>query len=259
MSRHRARLLLGLSLLGASALGLFAPGCDTAPAVSEALSRTSTVTLAREDSVLVVSDVALELTGTLVGSSVVVNFEGAVTASTAEQAKALAEAFVITQVSDDETLRIELRAPAGAQSLSGLAKLTLPRGLQVGASSGGSVHIRSMERLIEVEAGRDVIVENARDTVRAIAHGGSMLLSSAVPASSTLEAQASGNIELALPQAVSADIELVAEGGGQIVIQHPGLPAPVSPNSPTYRTVVRGGAAVVRAVSQTGSIGVVAF
>lgn len=259
MTRTRARLLLGLSLLGACALGLMVPACDTAPAVSEAVTRTSTITLARQDRVVVLSDVALLIESTLVGTNLTVKFEGTVTASTAEKAKEAARAFTILHVSDDEVVRVELRAPAGAQSLSGFATLTMPRGLALGVSSAGAVSIKGMERQIEVESGRDIIIEGARDTVRAVANGGSMLISSSVPASSTLDAQASGSIQLALPQAVSAEIQLVVSEVGQILIQHPGLPAPVNPNSKSYQTVVRGGAAVVQAVSQGGSIGVEAF
>lgn len=259
MTRNRARQLLGLSLLGASALGLLVPACDTAPAVSEAVSRTSTVTLSRQDAVVVLSDVALQIESTLAGTNLIVSFEGAVTASTAEQAKAAAAAFTIVHVSDDEVVRVELRTPAGAQSLTGVGKLTMPRGLRLGVSAAGAVSIKGMERLIEVESGRDIIIEGARDTVRAVANGGSMLISSSVPASSTLDVQASGSIQLALPQAVSAEIRLAVSEVGQILIQHPGLPAPVNPNSKSYQTVVRGGAAVVQAVSQGGSIGVEAF
>jgi hypothetical protein len=258
MTCHRARLVLGLSLLTFAAAGTFLPSCDTVPAVSEAVSRTSTITLSRESSVVFITDVAVELTGTLIGSNVTVDFSGTVTASSADQAKAAAAAVTIIHVSDAETLRVELRRPEGSQSMAGLAKVTLPRGMNVGITSGGGVHVRSIDRAIVVESNGDVIAEEIRDSARIIA-GGAILLSSTVPSSSTLEAQAGGSMELALPAAISAEIDLSVPEGAQISIQHPGLPAPVSPGSSGYQTVVRGGAAVVRAVSLGGNITIVAL
>lgn len=253
MTRTRARLLFGLSLVHLAAAGTFFPACDTAPAVSEMVSRTSTVALARESAVLLVFDVPVEVVGTLSGSNVVVDFEGTVTASSADQAKSAAMAVTITHVSDAETLRVELRTPVGAQALTGLAKVTLPRGVILGVRTGGTAHVRAMDRGIDIEAAGNVLVEDLRDSAR-VTTNANLLLSSTVPASSTLEATAGGGIELALPPALSAEVELSVPEGAQIVIQHPGLPPPIGGVSSSYRTVVRGGAALVRAVAQGGNI-----
>lgn len=252
MGRTRTGLFAALLLAAVAAV---APACEQNPSVSANRSTTSTVTIEREVTLSVETDLAVDVLGRVGLLEIHASLDLTATATSLESAEQALDGFEL-QVSREEFGRLTLTTaqPMGA-SVGGQLVLEVPATMEIEiVSRMGEVRVTAMDRAINVTALSNIQIEGARDGVVADAQTGSVTIESTVPPGSELVATTNqGNVELVLPFQVSARIEASAENG-QISILHGALPPLVGARQNVYQANVNGGLAYVQAVTRSGNV-----
>ncbi|MCK6551783.1 hypothetical protein L6R52_38470 [Myxococcota bacterium] len=247
----RTSPMITLAITALAVTSMF--GCEEVPQFSAQRTLTSTVTLDRETLLDVDSVVPLAIVGEPRSDDLHLSLDATVTASTSTRAKRLADALELAPETDGDKITLKLAAPSGA-TLSGTLEIGAPPGLDLAiVERGGTVDIEDVDGTIQVVAASHVRVVGATgDTSVGVARGNALVDTSATPGSTTLIEVDAGDIELTLPQGLSADILAVAQG--QIYIAHPRLPPFLGRPGDVYSANVSGGLAVFRLETRAGKI-----
>jgi hypothetical protein len=275
-SSRRSPSVLGALLAVVAAAALVAPACQGIPQPNFTRTLTSTVTLSAETNLVLVSPVALTATGSLGRSAVYATLEAVVTASTATKARVLAGelSLDVTRV-DAADVKLDLGNPPGTfiGALGGSLSLGLPASLGLTAEvDNGTTVISGLTGPIAITSNEAVkITGGAAGITVSVQNGNAIVDTALLPGGMTTISVGQGDIELDLPAALSADLA-VQSGSAQIVINHPALSSlpltqltmplnfgqpisvPQSGDGMSFQATVNGGAAVVRAVTQSGQV-----
>jgi hypothetical protein len=229
-------------------------GCAEVPQFSETRSLTSTVALDRESLLDVDSVVSLSIVGERRSTDLHFALEATVTASTSTRAKILADALALAPTSDGDTVTLKVEAPSEA-SLSGTLEIGAPPDLDLTiVERGGTVDVEDLEGSLRIVSQSHVRVVGAtRDTVVGVVSGNALVDTLATPGTTTTIEVTAGDIELTLPEGLSANLLAVA-GQGQIYIAHPRLPPFLGRPGDVYSANVGGGLAVFRLETRAGKI-----
>lgn len=245
------------SLVGfAGAVLIAAPSCEEADQFSVDRVVTSTVAVSAERRLVIDSPVALDLRGETSIDDIYASLEATITASSAARARDLADALdVAVEHLDSSTLKLTLPPPKEA-ALSGTLRLRVPARFDASVfARGGAAMIDSLQGTIAVSSVSHVRVERALGNVEISVSSGNVLLDTALfPGGTTRVEVGLGDIELKLPEALSADIDAAIRSQGEVLIAHPRLLPAVDLDRRRYHAVVAGGLSVVRLVTGTGRI-----
>ncbi|MFO0724138.1 MAG: hypothetical protein U1E65_10170 [Myxococcota bacterium] len=247
---RRWAALLGLTLgIGGVA---FWTGCDTGPIVQEARHFTSTVTLSSEASLILDMPIGFEIDAAPVRTSVLVDFNGAVTASTSSKAKSLAAAldFVVTRP-DAQTVKISLPAPATGSRYLGAVHVFAPPTLKLTAGSLGSIIIKSWTSEINAAAVGGVEIDGGCCAIT-ISQCTAAVVTTSLQAAQPVNISSSGEIDLFLPARPSIALNAEVADVSQLSIEHPAFPRPVG--GLAYTPILNGGLAPVHVLTQAGRI-----
>lgn len=247
----------GLATLGLCALALAGPSCGTAYTETVDVVRTATVALDRENTLIVNVPVDVVVEGHPRSSDLVYTLKVTVSASTAAAAETLAKAVVVrTEAVQPGGIQVVVEGlePRNGQVLGEL-KVVVPDDLDLSlVSSRGTLSVLEVEGAMQLGAMSHVSVDGAAGSVNAGSQQGNVLVSTGLMPGSVVDLlSVSGSIQLTLPSVVSAQIQATPGGGGQVYIQHPGLPAGLGGTAP-YGATVGGGLSLVKLVAQAGNI-----
>ncbi len=247
------RAFLAVGLLGA-ATAVSAISCDAVPTFSYSRSFTSTVTVSTERVVGISAPVSMEIVRAR-RTDILISVNITVTASSSTVARTRAEGIELSILqTDGATARIELPSPEDF-GIDGSLRVEVPSDIEVQGASSNVVIIRGVEKPIIAIAGKGVQVEGAAGSVQVSVDNGNAVVDTRLDANASVEITVgSGNIDLALPARISAEVTAIVQQQGEVSIAHAGLPAAIGLGKTRYGTSVNGGLSAVRALITTGRI-----
>lgn len=219
-------------------------------------SLTSTVTLRGETRLIVDSLIPIEIRGERRLDEIRVVIDATLTASTSTRANAAAEKLSFDEAHPDaRTVTLSLAAPEDAL-LTGTFRLEVPADMDVKAVERAStVFIEGMDGAIDVTSVSHVRVVEASKDVRVNVGRGNALVDATLTPGSTVDVRVrAGDVELRVPEALSADIEATFATEGAIITDHARLPPFFGTAGQPYRASVGGGLSIVRIATGTGRI-----
>lgn len=230
--------------------------CDVGAVGSHSRTFTSTVTVSRETSVTIQSQIPLEITGEPLRTSVLAEVDITVTASSSTVARTRAEALEIQVERPDDGRVILSLGPLAGSTLAGTLRVRMPARLAVDARANtGTALVTRMQAAVQAAASGGVAVTECNGDITALVTRGNVIVDTGLGLGATINAQTgAGNVELRLPVSLSATVEADVQSQGQVLIEHPSLPPAVGINRTRYRTKVNGGLSLVRALTRAGVI-----
>jgi hypothetical protein len=227
--------------------------CEGSSGVAER-SIAGNVDLLTARTLVVDSVVEVIVTGNPRADDIAYALDAVVTASTATVANRLADRLVIgVDRPEDDVVRVRLD-PLDNGTLSGQLRLTVPSDLDLGVlQRAAQVTVDSMDAVVQVDSIGAVRIVDPGGYVSVGVQTGAVVVESTLPVGETTEVSVrNGDIQLLVPQQISAAISATAGGAGSVQIQHPSLPRPLA-NRP-YAATVNGGLNSVRLSTMNGSV-----
>ncbi len=250
------RRILPAAVLLAAGLAV-GTSCGTGYTESFELVRTGTVAVGQNTTFVVNSPFELTVLGQPRSTDLVYKLTATLTASTATRARTLAEAVTLsTEQVDGGGLQLLFEgAEPNEGQIAGLLEIRIPEDMDVQLiARGGPVLVQNIEGSINVNAATGALVEGATGSVRVgVERGNAIVRSQALPGSVIEVATNAGDAQVSLPSRPSVALQAQAGGGGQIFIQHPGLPQYAGGDLP-YGAVVNGGLSQVVLTTRVGNI-----
>lgn len=247
------RTTLLVAFLG-GATAIASVGCEAGEVGSHLRSFTSTVSLSLEQAVFIIAPVSIEVVRSR-RTDILITVDAVVTASTATVARQVAEALAI-EISrpDSNAVIINLPAPTNG-TLAGGMHVEVPGDIDVDVRSNNVAVVRGVERRVQAVASNGVEVEGARGSVTVVVNSGPAIVESLLEGGATVDVTVgSGDLLLRLPSRMSADVNATIGDKGEVLIEHPALPAPLGIGKTRYRATVNGGLSLVRALTTVGRI-----
>jgi hypothetical protein len=231
--------------------------CDEGPQFPAKRTFTSTITLGAETVLILDVPISITLRGEPRIDEIYATVDATVTASTSTRASQLAEdlRFIRTSSAGDTKLSLALAAPPEA-SIGGTITVRVPSDLDLAVvERGGTTDVVNMRGNIEIASASHTRISGAERNVFVQTSAGNVLVDSTLPAGSSvrLELQV-GDVDLAVPEGLSADIQATAVRSGSVIPAHPRLPQFTGKAGDTYRANVGGGLSVVRITTGSGKI-----
>jgi hypothetical protein len=217
------------------------------------VSTTSTVTVGNATVLILAAPLVVEVEANPLRRDVFLELTGVLTASTASRAASLAEGLELVVTRPNErTMRVDVGGLEDAK-LTGVLRAVVPEVLDLAVESAGA-RVTGMKRLVELQSSGGVEVLESAGSLTAIA-GGSAVIDTLALQGSQVVVKAAGNVSLRLPAVPSVTLLAVSAASGQVVPQHPQLPA-LGASKTRYQVVANGGLAVVQVESTAGSVGI---
>ena len=237
------------------AIGLAGVGCETGPRFSSSVTRTATVRLDVEDTMVVNAPISIALRGASRRNAIEVELELTVTASSADTAERAAEGVEIAVSRRDREVVFGVGGIDGerVQGVSGTYTITGPRDLDARVvGTGVSVSVEDLEGDIDVQAAANVRILGAEGSVKVQVGTGNAIVDTRAPPGSMTDIRVqNGSVEIRLPSPLSARVIAVAEGGA-LLVAHPDLPNPIP--GLLYDVAVGSGLASVTALTRAGNV-----
>lgn len=238
----RALLLLSFTLVACGVVG---------DPVS--FERSGAEALGSQRLLVVSAPIELRLVGAARSTELSYTLEGTLTASTTETAERLAEDLDVEITQEDSQVSLTLTAPSGA-TLSGTLALSLPADLNLEVTAAGpGLWVQGVSGDQTLRTASSVRVEGAEGDLSVSVNSGNAILYSALTAGTTTQVEVgAGSIQLFLPAVPSVRLRAVSSDG-QIVVEHPRLPATYSDQS-DYSAVLNGGQSQATLYTRQGSV-----
>lgn len=244
----------GACFISAMSLMLVA-ACSGTPAEKAERTLTSTVTLTLEDTLAIDTPVKLVLSGEPRLEEIYVTLNAVVTASTSTRAEAIANMLAINVERRDRTVAIVIPQPMLA-TLSGELRLRVPADLKLDIiERNESVEVSGMNSDLRIASRSHVRVVNAKANVTVGVVSGNALVDVDLDPGANIEVSSNtGDVELAVPQAISANLIAMVMTNGTIVPNHPQLPPYNGRPGQPYRVIVGDGLSAVALQTGVGNI-----
>jgi hypothetical protein len=238
-----------------AAIGLFAVACTDVPQHKAERTLTATVTLSLEDTLAIDSAVTLTISGEKRIDEIYATLEAVVTASTSTRAETLASKIAIEVQRRDRTVAINIPVPTDT-ILQGTLRLRVPSDLKIDAiERGDTVDINGMDEDLRVASASHVRITGAQHNVTVGVAKGNAIVGANLDSGSRIEiATDGGDIELALPPAISADLIALIKTNGLVVPNHPQLPPYRGKPGQAYHVRIGDGLSAVVLQTSVGNI-----
>ncbi len=228
-------------------------GCEGAAGVAERTVK-GTVDLDGAETLLVDAVVEVIVDGDRGADGVAYELDAVVTASTATVANRLADRLVVgVDRPANDVVRVRIEALEKG-TLSGQLRLTIPDDIDLGVTQrAAQVTVEDMDGTVQIDSLGAVRVVDPGGYVSVGVQTGPVIVESSLPPGATTEVVARrGDIQLIVPQQISAAFLATPGGMGNVLVNHPALPRPLA-NRP-YEATVNGGLNTVRLSTMNGSV-----
>ncbi len=231
--------MTALLLLGAAISNL---SCEGEPLTIAERVLSSTVSLSRESQLTIDTVVPLVITGNPRQNQLIAKIELTATASASDVAERIAQEAELEVTLEGKEAKLTL-APPKVGFLSGRFTLEAPADMDLTViQRGGTVDVTGMRETISVQSYTHVNIVDARADVSVGVENGNALVDTRLsPSTNTLIRTRSGDIQLTIPDSISANIN--ATGGAGVAVSHPQLP--MRPANLPYQVSVGNGLASV--------------